>query len=219
MTARQDHIKSRKFRAGPRAGQDRAASVVFSLFQQLSSAYGGVGGGSGRLVGLPNLYQKSKVGTPRRRWPVSAADASTAAGGVVRVEAPVPARSVATRAATAARLPLFRVRDRDLSRTCVLPPLPCHDRHRRRRAHPGRARPQLHGGPAGSCGRRRPVRPRPDRPRRRCPRARPGRGREPGRIALGAPVSLELAPVADAAGQPDGQLVGYRFRVDQEMTT
>jgi uncharacterized OB-fold protein len=44
-------------------------------------------------------------------------------------------------------------------------------------------------------------------------------GAEPERIALGAPVSLELAPVADAAGQPDGQLVGYRFRVDQEMTT
>lgn len=42
---------------------------------------------------------------------------------------------------------------------------------------------------------------------------------EPEGIVLDAPVSLELTPFADASGEQDGHLVGYRFRVDQEMTT
>jgi uncharacterized OB-fold protein len=44
-------------------------------------------------------------------------------------------------------------------------------------------------------------------------------GAEPEEIVLGAPVRLDLAPFAGSAGGQDGELVGYRFRVDQEMTT
>jgi uncharacterized OB-fold protein len=42
-------------------------------------------------------------------------------------------------------------------------------------------------------------------------------GAEPDRIALGAPVVLELVPFPAATGE-DGQPVGYRFRTHQEVS-
>jgi uncharacterized protein len=42
-------------------------------------------------------------------------------------------------------------------------------------------------------------------------------GAEPDRIALGAPVALELVPFPAVVGE-DGQPVGYRFRTRQEVT-